>query len=69
MNRWPLCPEHGVSGNDEPTLAATDGPLGQSHPSGTRDGLRTGMADMGVVRDKHLTVLERRVGRYVRDTT
>ena len=31
-HRRPLRPEHGVSGNDEPTLPATDGPPGQSHP-------------------------------------
>src|SRR6202030_3308076 len=27
FERRPLRPEHGVSGNDEPTLPATDGPL------------------------------------------
>jgi hypothetical protein len=49
--------------NDEPTLLATDGPPGLSHPSEPWDGLRTGMADMGAVRDTlHLTVLMRRVG-------
>src|ERR1700722_10025789 len=51
LNRRPLRREHGVSGNDELTLPATDGLPGQSHASEPRDGLRTGMADMGTVRD------------------
>ncbi len=29
MNRQPLRPEHGVSGNDELTLPVADGPLGR----------------------------------------
>jgi hypothetical protein len=33
LNRRPLRLERGASGNDEPTLPATDGPPGQSHPS------------------------------------
>ena len=34
LNRRPLRPEHGVSGNDEPTLPATDGPPASHTPSG-----------------------------------